>query len=173
MNISIFLWLLLFQIPSNQEQELAQHVIVQYLESIPLNNQDRKFFVAEVLDSVFVKRYERALNPQNDFVYEGLSEKQRGMVQDLLKIKEPIPFGLKELKEQKKYKFRPLNEIDWNDWESSSIKISRVMVSPDGNEACLILEYLCGSKCGEGVLIFAQKEPYSWNVIAQRRLWIA
>ncbi|MBC6365440.1 hypothetical protein [Algoriphagus sp. AK58] len=173
MIITIFLWFLLSQIPSNQEQELAQQVIIHYLESLPPHNQDGKFFVSELLDSVFVKRYERVLNPQNDFVYKGLNEKQRSMVQDLLQIKEPLPFELTELIAQKKFKIRPLNEIDRNDWESSSIKVSRARVSPDGNEACLILEYVCGPKCGQGVLIFAQKENHSWTISARRRLWIA
>lgn len=131
------------------------------------------FFVSEVLDSVFVKRYERVLNPQNEFIYKGLTEQQKSIVQDLLQIKEPLPFELNELIEQKRFKIRPLNEIDRSDWESYSVRVSRVMISPDGQDACLIMEYVCGSKCGEGVLIFAHKENYSWTITTQKRLWIA
>lgn len=173
MNLTIFLWVLLFQIPSNLEKELAQQVVIHYLESQLPHNQDKKFFVSEVLDSVFVKMYERVLNPQNEFVYKGLTEQQKSMVQDLLQIKEPLPFELTELIAQKKFKIRPLNEIDRSDWESSSVRVSRVMISPDWNEACLILEYVCGPKCGQGVLIFAQMEDNSWTISARRRLWIA
>ena len=172
-QILILFWGLVFQFSPSLENQIAEEIIYDYLETLPTHNQDRSFFVSEVLDSVFIRRYQRVLDPQNEFIYKGLSTEQKDMIQNLLQINEPIPFDLNKLTEQKKFKILPLREKVGDDWDDSTIKVSRISISPDGNEDCLILEYVCGSKCGVGVLIFAQKENDSWKMTPIKRLWIA
>jgi hypothetical protein len=172
-RVLIFFLGLLFQSSPSLENQIAEDIIYDYLETMPTHNQDRNFFVSEVLDSVFVRRYQRVLNPQNDFIYKDFTVEQKNLIQNLLQIKEPLPFDISKLTEQQKFKIRPLKEKVGDDWDDSKIKVSRISISPDGDEACLILEYVCGSKCGVGVLIFAQIENKSWKMVSIKRLWIA
>lgn len=172
-QISILFWGLVFQFSPSLENQVAEEIIYDYLATLPTQNQDRNFFVSEVLDSVFIRRYQRVLDPQNDRVYKGLSDEHKDLIQDLLQIKEPIPFDLNKLTKQKEFKIRPLKEKVGADWDDSKIKVSRIAFSPDGDEACLILEFVCGSRCGEGILIFAQKENETWKMASVKPLWIA
>lgn len=173
MNIAVLILLLLFQTSPSLEQKLLEEVILEFIESREAYNSDRKYYISETLDSVNVRIYQKVLDPQNAFVYESLTLDQKELIQDLLKLRNPSSLDINDLVKQEKFKIRPLEEKDYNDWLASSIKVSRVAFSPNGNEACFILEYLCGSKCGVGVLIFAQKENESWKIKIRKRLWIA
>ncbi len=172
-QVFILFFGLLFQFSPSLEDQIAEVVIIDFLESRPTHNQDKRFYVSALLDSVDVRRYQRVLDPQNELIYKGLSTEQKDLIQNLLKIKEPIPFDLTKLTEQKKFKIFPLKEKVGENWDDSTIKVSRIALSPDGNEACLILEYVCGSRCGVGLLIFVQKENETWKMVSKKRLWIA
>lgn len=164
---------ILFQFSPSLENQIGEEVIIEYLQSLQAHNQDRRFYVSELLDSVSVKRYQRVLDPQNDFIYKGLSAEQKEMIHNLLQIREPIPFDLTKLTKQRNFKIFPLKEKVGEDWDDSTVEVSRVSFASGGNEACLILEYVCGSRCGVGLLIFVQRENQAWKMVSKKRLWIA
>ena len=167
----IILWLFLFQSSPSLENKIGTDIISEYLGSS--SNLTRDVFVVEVLDTLGSRIYPRSLDPKNEYVYKDLNEKERGMVLDLLKFKEPTSFdrsiliqnqGLQILEERRKEAY----EYGW-----SSIKLSRISISSDNQTACLILEYRCGSKCGAGLLIFAQLEGNTWKIAKRKQLWVS
>ncbi|MDX5340250.1 MAG: hypothetical protein LPK25_14575 [Cyclobacteriaceae bacterium] len=151
------------------ENKIGTDIISGYLG--PSSNLTRDVFVVEVLDTLGSRNYPKILDPKNEYVYKDLNELERGMVLDLLKFKEPISFDRTSLIQNQGLRIMEERRKDAYEYGWSSIKLSRISISADNQTACLILEYRCGSKCGSGLLIFAQLEGDTWKIAKRKQLW--
>ena len=58
---------------------------------------------------------------------------------------------------------------------SSSVGLSRVIVTADGRDALVYFEHRCGNVCGEGTLLWLRRITADgpWIVRARRGFWVS
>jgi hypothetical protein len=175
--VTIFCFFYLgYQVNPESDEEIIKSVVLQYLDSRSSYNSEKKYYVSDHLDTVNKRMYQRVLDPKNEMVYNKLTETQKGLVAQLLEIREPYQIDLTNLFQTKKYGFYPDDQAPKDlffDWNASKIKFSKLSFSSSMDEVCLILEFYCGTRCGEGVLLFARKEEGSWKIVTRRSLWVS
>lgn len=174
---SIFCFFYLgYQVNPESDEEIIKSVVLQYLDSRSSYNSENKYYVSDLLDTVNKRMYQRVLDPKNELVYNKLTEKQKGLVSQLLEIREPYKIDLTNLFQSKEHEFYPIDQAPKDlisEFTTKRIKFSQLSTSSNRDEVCLILEFYCGPRCGEGVLLFARKDGKIWKIVTKKGLWIS
>lgn len=89
---------------------------------------------------------------------------------------------LGKLYEKGRYIIRDLGQLEKDDkeyWKSSqyryvaSIRFSDFKIYPRKDKAIFYFDFLCGSLCGSGELIFCTKEDGKWKIIERSTVWVS
>ena len=98
------------------------------------------------------------------------------LIRKLNRIESPKRIDLSQITQTGKYTLvtRPeFNDTTDNKRRIGAMTMSRVAFSADNNRGVFYYDFVCGSLCGGGSLVFIEKEGKEWKIVGQREMWVS
>lgn len=98
------------------------------------------------------------------------------LIRKLNQIEDPKGFDINQITETGNYTI--VTKSEFNDTTDNKRRIgtmttSRVAFSEDNKRGVFYYDFVCGSLCGWGSLVFIEKEGKEWKIVGQREMWVS